>query len=246
METDKIIFLGTSSAFGSDGRNLSSHLLINDGSFLLLDAGPAVITLLKKQGVKPQNISEIYVSHLHGDHFLGLVFFVLEFMDLEPPKAPVSLFLPKDGEKHLEKLLSLTFPSILSKPWQAYFEISEETEGEMGKYYFNTFPADHQENARLLYLESEDYSLGYTGDTGPETPYLQDVLFSSDYLITECTTFEKVIPHHLTYKYLERQKKLIKSKQVFLVHTHEDMVENKQYISPPFKLVFDGEQIALL
>ena len=49
-----------------------SSLVIFDGKYYLIDAGPHIQTILKKLGLKPQDLSGVIMTHVHDDHFAGL------------------------------------------------------------------------------------------------------------------------------------------------------------------------------
>ncbi|MBP5411869.1 MAG: ribonuclease Z [Bacteroidales bacterium] len=71
--------LGSSSATPSLNRHPSAFLLRSDRmrSLMLIDCGEGTQIQLRRYGICMQKISHIFISHLHGDHFFGLVGFLL-------------------------------------------------------------------------------------------------------------------------------------------------------------------------
>ncbi len=68
----EIIFLGTSSMIPTKERNHSSVYLKHDNLSLLFDCGEGTQRQMKFAGIKPSKIKDIFITHWHGDHVLGL------------------------------------------------------------------------------------------------------------------------------------------------------------------------------
>jgi ribonuclease Z len=73
MGSFEIIVLGSSSATPAYNRNPSAQLLNINDKFYLIDCGEATQNQLNKFKLKSSRIDYIFISHLHGDHYLGLV-----------------------------------------------------------------------------------------------------------------------------------------------------------------------------
>src|SRR6266480_1677081 len=73
-----VLFAGTGDAFGSGGRLQTCIAVSVDGAMVLLDCGATALVGLKRAGVDLRAIEAVAVSHLHGDHFAGLPFLVLD------------------------------------------------------------------------------------------------------------------------------------------------------------------------
>ena len=70
--------LGTGDAFGSGGRLPTATLLSASEGRLLVDCGPATLPALRGAAVRPDTIDAILLTHLHGDHFGGVPFFLMD------------------------------------------------------------------------------------------------------------------------------------------------------------------------
>lgn len=83
MSDFSIKILGSSSALPTSTRSLSAHVLNAHGRFFLIDCGEATQIQLRKYRVPMTKISNVFISHLHGDHFFGLLGFIstLNLMD---------------------------------------------------------------------------------------------------------------------------------------------------------------------
>ena len=73
MITFSLTILGCSSATPSIERGQTAQLLNIHEQFFLIDCGEGTQLQLKRFGIKIQHINHIFISHLHGDHYFGLI-----------------------------------------------------------------------------------------------------------------------------------------------------------------------------
>jgi len=100
----EVTILGSSSATPIFNRHPTSQLLNVHDVFILIDCGESTQMQLLRYGVKPGKIQHIMISHLHGDHYLGLIG-LLSSMNLNGRKDEIFLY----GPKGLDELLDLHF-----------------------------------------------------------------------------------------------------------------------------------------
>jgi ribonuclease Z len=68
-----VTILGSGAAIPTSDRNPTAHLVVARNRMLLLDCGEGTQMQLRKAGFSIQKISHIFISHLHGDHYFGLI-----------------------------------------------------------------------------------------------------------------------------------------------------------------------------
>jgi len=68
-----ITILGSGAAIPLAERNPTAQLLQLDKRKFLLDCGEGTQMQIRRFSARPQQISHIFISHLHGDHFYGLI-----------------------------------------------------------------------------------------------------------------------------------------------------------------------------
>ena len=85
--------LGSSAAIPAHNRNLSAHLLNANERLFLIDCGEGTQFQLKKFHISFQRIKHVFISHLHGDHFFGLIG-LLNSMHLLGRKEELHLYAP--------------------------------------------------------------------------------------------------------------------------------------------------------
>jgi len=85
--------LGSNSAAFAHNRNHTSQFLRVQNTYFLIDCGEGTQLLLKKNKVKLSKINNIVISHLHGDHYYGLIG-LLSTLHLFGRKAALKLFGP--------------------------------------------------------------------------------------------------------------------------------------------------------
>lgn len=100
-QTFELLILGCSSATPTAKRNPTAQLLNIAERFFLIDCGEATQIQLRRFKTKFQKIDHIFISHLHGDHFLGLPG-LLASMHLLGRKQSLTIY----GPPELELILS--------------------------------------------------------------------------------------------------------------------------------------------
>ena len=68
-----VTILGSGAALPTARRNPTAQYVVCNDRHLLIDCGEGTQMQLRNAGVKIQKINHILISHLHGDHFFGLV-----------------------------------------------------------------------------------------------------------------------------------------------------------------------------
>lgn len=102
----EVTILGSSSATPIYNRNPTSQALNINERIYLIDCGEGTQQQMLRFDVKPGKIDHIFISHLHGDHYLGLIG-LLSSMHLNGRKKAMELFGPPD----LVKILDVHFES---------------------------------------------------------------------------------------------------------------------------------------
>ena len=69
----KLTILGSNSALPTVDKNPTAQLLNANEWFFLIDCAEGTQVQLRKYKIRFQKISHIFISHLHGDHYFGLI-----------------------------------------------------------------------------------------------------------------------------------------------------------------------------
>ena len=99
-----VTILGSSSATPTAQRHPSSFLLKMDKKkdYFMIDCGEGTQILLRRSIIKMQYITRIFISHLHGDHFFGLIGYI-STQNLLGRKKPLHIY----AHKPLEEIINL-------------------------------------------------------------------------------------------------------------------------------------------
>jgi ribonuclease Z len=92
----ELVVLGTSAQVPTRTRAHHGALLRWDDEAILFDPGEGTQRQLSLAGVSPSSITRICLTHLHGDHCLGLPG-VLQRLALDDLERPVHLYFPASG-----------------------------------------------------------------------------------------------------------------------------------------------------
>jgi ribonuclease BN (tRNA processing enzyme) len=98
----RLTFLGSGDAFGSGGRRVAH-------GNVLVDCGASSMVAIRKWQVDPNAISTVLVSHLHGDPFGGLPFFLLDAQLISRRTAPLTLAGPPGFRERLMIVMEAMF-----------------------------------------------------------------------------------------------------------------------------------------
>jgi len=103
-----IIFLGTGGSWPTVKRNVSSIAVKRAGEIILFDCGEGTQRQFQKSNLSYMQISKIFITHFHGDHFLGLPG-LIQTMQLNDRDTPLHIYGPKGMNKLTTQLLSLGY-----------------------------------------------------------------------------------------------------------------------------------------
>lgn len=114
----KLVFLGTSAAQPTENRGLSCICLEREGEILMFDAGEAAQISYLKSGLGWNKKMKIFVTHLHGDHCIGLLG-LLQTMTMQHRTETLEIYGPSGIEEFISaniKVLNfgLSFPVIIT------------------------------------------------------------------------------------------------------------------------------------
>ena len=194
-EAVQVRFLGSGDAFGSGGRLQSCILVSHPGGRFLVDCGATAMVSLRRFGVDANTIDSIFLTHLHGDHFGGLPFFILDAQFVSRRTAPLLVAGPPGLSKRLPGAMDAFFPG--SSGVNRKFEIElREMEPRVpfpsGSVLVTPFIGMHPsgDNAYSLRFEVGGKVIACSGDT-EWTDALAEAARGADLLIAEAYFYDK-------------------------------------------------------
>lgn len=90
----ELTILGNNSAVPAYGRHPTAQVLKHHNQQFLIDCGEGTQFRMLKYRIKRANLNHIFISHLHGDHFFGLIG-LIHTLNLSGRKADLHIFGPK-------------------------------------------------------------------------------------------------------------------------------------------------------
>jgi len=104
----RIIFLGTGGSWPTVKRNVSSIAVKRGSEIILFDCGEGTQRQFQQSNLSYMQISKIFITHFHGDHFLGIPG-LIQTMQLNDRDKPLHLYGPRGIVELTEQLLTLGY-----------------------------------------------------------------------------------------------------------------------------------------
>lgn len=146
----KLTILGCHSATPRWDAHPTAQVLDVRGHLFLIDCGEGTQVQLRRYKVKFARIKHIFISHLHGDHFFGLVGLISTFR-LLGREADMHVYGPK-GIKE-----AITLQLKLGKSWTNYNLYFHELENEASELIFE----DDKVSVHTIPLQHRVYTNGF-------------------------------------------------------------------------------------
>ena len=219
----ELTFLGSANAFCPDGRYWSSFLL-NDR--YLFDAPPTVLPHLKRLKKDPSDISAIFISHFHADHFLGLPFLILDYAYSSRRREDLQIIGPPGSRTFLEEFYETCYPGLSAKQGgyqRLYTEVQAGRTEMAGQLSYQAFAVLHGEKLHCFgyRVELEGLALAYTGDA-QYSEAIEEMARDVDVLVMDCTYRESGADHMGFPDVLELRRRLPASTTLVLTHREAD------------------------
>ena len=225
-----VTLLGTGDAFASGGRLQSGYVIDASGALILMEAGPTLLAGLKRARIDPADIDFVLISHLHGDHFAGLPFLMLQYMWESPRKRMLTIAGPRRLEQRTRALFHNMYPGMNTHPLMRkvrFVELEAGRTARVGPARVATIRTPHtRPDVSLGFRVTADgRSLAFSGDSG-WTDDLVGLSAGADLFLCECTYFgSSHLDFHLNYPTIERNRGRFTAKRIVLTHLGREVLE---------------------
>ncbi len=160
----ELTILGCHSATPRVNEHPTSQVLQIRNHLFLIDCGEGTQVLLRKYSIKFSRIKHIFISHLHGDHFFGLVGLISTFRLLSRESE-----LHVHGPKGIKEIITLQMK--LADSWTNYPLIFHELESRSSQMIFE----DDQVEVYTIPLNHRIYTNGFLFREKPSERRLKPV-----------------------------------------------------------------------
>ncbi len=253
----EVVFLGVGEAFDENNYNTSLLATFSQESastVLMLDCGFTAPMGFWKQGLEVDALDGIWVSHFHGDHFLGLPAILVRFLEEGRKKALTIL-----GQKGIKDLilnsLDIAYPNFYKKlQFQLVFsEIEPNKDYDIFGLNLKSAESAHSQRNLALRIDFPGKSIYYSGDGSPTRESLT-LAKGSDLIVQETFSIEAEIFGHGTVLGAIKMAHEGKSAHLALVHiqrkTREKVFNSMEYLrklAGPLNLILPepNDRIAL-
>ena len=223
-------FVGSGDAFGSGGRVQACISVRSQDSHILLDCGATSLVALERLELKPESVDAVIVSHLHGDHFGGIPFLVLD-QQFARRERPLLVAGPPGLRDRLPRAMEVLFPgsSEVKRRFELHLiELPERVPTVIGLVEVMAYPVVHASGATAygLRLVCDGKVIAYSGDT-EWTDVLVELSSGADLFICEAYMFEKPIRYHLSYAALADHRAQLACRQLVLTHMSADLLDRQ-------------------
>jgi ribonuclease BN (tRNA processing enzyme) len=227
----KLTIAGSGDAFGSGGRLNTRFFLETAKATLLIDCGASALPALKGLNLDPNRIDGIVLSHLHGDHFGGVPFLLLDAQFLSRRDRPLLIAGPPGTRARLDALMEAVFPKSTGSKWKFAWEVLEipvGVETDVLGHSVLTAEVIHQSGAPSTALRLDDgvKVFAYSGDT-EWTVALLPIARDADLFVCECYAYSGKLTGHMVWEILKARIGDLRARQVMITHMGPGMLAKR-------------------
>ena len=246
----RITIVGCGDAFGSGGRFNTATLVEAAAATCLLDCGATTMTALNARGIDPDRVDLIVLTHLHGDHFGGVPFLLLDAQWIRGRTRPLTIIGPPGTRRRLHLAIETLFAGSSARtPWSFSWHVDELEPGgtvEANGFTISSALVIHPcgAPATAIRLETGGLTFVHSGDT-EWTPTLPQIAAGADLLFLECFALEQT-PTHLDYHTLVERRAAFDARHIVLTHMGPTMLDNLDVVDRAlFDIAEDGRVFEL-
>lgn len=244
----KFTIVGCGDAFGSGGRLMTTYVVDAGGGTVLLDAGATVTVGLNRLGRDPNGIGHVLLSHLHGDHYAGVVWLLIQALYVTKRTAPLTVVGPPGVADRVLATAELLFPGCtkVKRAFDLRFEeIVAGTPRKVGSLEVTAFEVEHPSGApsHALRMTHGAKILAFTGDTQWTEP-LVACGSGADLYVMECYKFGVTPIYHMSWTAIAPHLDRIAARRVLLTHMSDEMLANRDRVTDA-RVVFAEDGLVL-
>ncbi|MBT4490992.1 MAG: MBL fold metallo-hydrolase, partial [Rhodospirillaceae bacterium] len=211
------------------GGRFNTCIVVDGGGLrFAIDFGATSLVALNKLDIAHNSIDAVLLTHMHGDHFGGLPFMLLDAMLGARRETPLTIAGPKGVEASVVQAVEALFPgSGVMKPKfpLSFIELDVGRANDVLGLGVTPFAAKHTPQARptALRVAVADKVVTYSGD-GEFTAELCAASQDADLFIAECYQHGRPVQGHMNYPDIRDHGQEFGAKRMVLTHLGPDML----------------------
>ena len=227
--TMRLNVIGCGDAFGSGGRGNTCFVVEAGGTTVALDFGATALVDLKRKDYDPKRIDAIVLTHLHGDHFGGIPFLMLDYQFDSRRDEPLTIIGPLGTRERLIAAQEVFFPGTSTIPWRFPFRVVDlpcEKRHRFRDLDITTREVIHPSGAPAtgVRLKQGGRVLAYSGDTS-WTETLVDLARGADLFVVDCHDVTDVHAPHLDLPTLAENRDRLEAARIMVTHMGGAMLD---------------------
>lgn len=239
--------LGTGDAFGSGGRLQSCALVEAGTTRVLVDCGASVLPSLRRARIDPNTVDTVLLTHLHGDHYGGVPFLLMDAHYASARARPLVIAGPPGVEACVHQLHEALFAGTSRLPVTfdlRFVDLDPAHPEELAGWCVRPVRVEHSSRATCfgLRLERESSVVAFSGDTA-WADTLGDLARGADLFVCECYGFESAPPGHLDYRTLMAHRADLTCTRLLLTHMGDEMIRRAPSLE--IEAAWDGMVVTL-
>jgi ribonuclease BN (tRNA processing enzyme) len=250
MRSMQLTIIGCGDAFGAGARLQTSFFVRAASTSFLIDCGTTTLIGMHRLNLAPDVIDTVFVSHLHGDHFGGLPWLLVDALYVSTRTRPLVVAGPRGIEERFVTATEALYPGVSRVKREfalEFIEYEERQPRDIGGVRVIPFEVRHPSGAPpyALRFDIGGKVLAFTGDTG-WTESLIDAAQGADLLISECFQYDLKLDIHLDYQTIDANYARLGARRVLLTHMGAAMLARRDEVdSSRYLLAEDGMSLSL-